>query len=236
MIPPRFKRMSVHFFGTVDIDGLWLLRSSKGDYPRFTGFDERKDVTIVGEQWYYHLPGTEYLAANPVEIPGLTRLIGSHTETSSDVVFRSLNGSKVRDPFHVLSPELRAMLLEMLEPRDVASLRLCSKAFSQLPQTYFKRLIRRKMPWVWELQDIHSGSKRGTDWFGLWNALSAADGGSRADEKNRDPAGGDGSHSYHEDVKGEIKGLRNRRMIYRDITMILDMIREARIEGHTGQA
>lgn len=41
--------MGVHLFGTVDIDGLWLLRSTKGDYPRFTSFDKRKDVTIVGD-------------------------------------------------------------------------------------------------------------------------------------------------------------------------------------------
>jgi hypothetical protein len=227
--------MSLHLFGTVDIDGLWLLRSSKGDYPRFTGFDERKDVTIVGEQWYYHLPGTEYLAANPVEIPELTRLIKSHTESSSDVVFINLDGSTARDPFHVLSPELRAMLLEMLEPRDVANLRLSSKAFSQLPQTYFKHLIRREMPWVWELQDIHSAieTRRGINWFSLWNALFAADGGSCADEKNRAPAGGYGSHSCKD---SEIKGLRNRRMIYRDIGIILDMISEARVEDHSGQA
>ena len=33
--------MGVHLFGTVDIDGLWLLR--------FTSFDERKDITIEGD-------------------------------------------------------------------------------------------------------------------------------------------------------------------------------------------
>lgn len=223
--------MSLHRFGKVDIDGLWLLRSTKGDYPRFTRFDERKDITIVGEQWYDHLPGIEHLAANPTEIPELTRLIESHAETfTSDVVFRHLDDTTARNHFHVLSLELRAILLEMLEPQDFAKLHLCSKAFSQLPQTYFKHLIRREMPWVWELHDIHSGSKRGIDWFGLWDGLSAADGGSCADEKNRDPAGGDRSQSYDGNMKGEIKGSRNCSKIYRDITIILDVIIKVRAE------
>ena len=123
----------------------------------------------------------------------------------------------------------------MLEPWDVTDLRLCSKAFSQLPQTYFQHSTRREMPWVWEPQVIHSGSMRGIDPLGLWNALSMADGGSCADEKNRDPAGGDGCRSYDENITSEIEGLRNRRLIYRNVTIVLDMMSEARVEGHSGQ-
>jgi hypothetical protein len=227
--------MSTHRFGFVDIDGLWLLRRTKGDYPRFASFNEREDVTSVSEQWHHHVQGTEYLAANPVDVPELTSLLEScHTESSSDVVFNPPLVSATpaaHDPFRALPPELCAMLLEMLEIRDVANLRLCSRTFSQLPQTYFKHLIRREMPWVWELHDKHSGSepKRGVDWFALWNQLSASDGGSCADEKKRAAADYDEGHSY--DGVVEIKGLRNRRMIYRDITIILDMISEARAEG-----
>lgn len=227
--------MSIHRFGTVDIDGLWVLRRTRGDYPRFASFNEREDVTIVSEQWYHHVPGTEYLAANPVNVPELTRLLEScHIETSSDVVFKAplVSATTAHDPFRALQPELCAMLLEMLESQDVANLRLCSRTFSQLPQTYFKHLIGRKMPWVWELHDNHSVSetKRGVDWFSLWNQLSASDGGSCADEKERAACVGDESHSY--DGKVEIKGVRNRRMIYRDITIILNMISEARAEGN----
>lgn len=127
------------------------------------------------------------------------------------------------------------MLLEMLEPWDVTDLRLCSEAFSQLPQTFFKHLTRREMPWVWELQDIHSGSKRSIDQLGLWNALSVDDGGSCVDKKNRNPAGGDGCRSYDENMKSETEGLRNHWLIYRDVTIIPDMMSEARVEGHSGQ-
>lgn len=229
----RFERMSIQRFGAVDIDGLWLLRRTKGDNmnPRFPGFDERKDVTIVREQWYRHVRGTEYLAANPVDVPDLTSLIESHTDISSSVVFNPPVGAATagrHDPFDALPPELCAMLLEMLKPRDVANLRQSSRAFLQLPQAYFKHLIRREMPWVWELREGDSEPTQGIDWFALWNKLSASDGGSCADEKERAAGDVDESHLY--DGRFEIKGLRNRRMIYRDITIILDMISNARAD------
>lgn len=223
--------MSIERFGTVDIDGLWLLRRKDGDYCGFDDFEERKDVTLVGEQYYRHVPGTEYLAANPVDIPDLTRLLESRLQRSSDVVFKPLVASaSVEDPFQVLSPELRAMLVELLPSTDVANLRLSSKAFSQLPQTYFKHLIRQEMPWVWELQDTNSGSgpNCGVDWFAMWNDLSIQDGGNCMDEERR--AAVEGGQPIYRPLKFQIKGLRNRRMIYRDISIILDMMADARAE------
>lgn len=217
--------MSMQRFGIVDIDGLWRLRMTKSDWPRFAGFDERKDVISVGEQWYRHMPGTEYLAANPVKVPALTKLIQSVPEAFDDVVFDQLvTSTTAQDPFQALSPELRIMLLDMLAPKDVANLRLCSKTFCQLPQSYFRRLIEREMPWVWELHDTRNRvpPKHGTNWFALWNRLSASDGGACLDEQERYSGGRDGSHAYDGHV--EIKGLRNRRMIYRDISIILDMM------------
>ena len=78
-----FKRMSTHRFGTIDIDGLWQLRNTHGDYPRFVDLEEREDVNLVGEQWYDHVPGTEYLAANPVDVPALKELLENCEEKSS---------------------------------------------------------------------------------------------------------------------------------------------------------
>ena len=227
----RFKRMSIERFGTVDIDGLWLLRSTNGDYPRFADFEERNDVTLVGQQWYRHVRGTEYLAANPIDIPKLRDLLESQRQQSSDVVFEPLVASKsAKDPFQALSPELRALLLELLASSDVANLRLSSKAFSQLPQTYFKHLIRQEMPWVWELHDTNSGiePKRGLDWFALWWHLWTNDGGYCGDEVARAEIE-EGQPIYHP-FKFQIKGLRNRRMIYEDISIILDMMADARAE------
>ena len=219
-----FKRMSIQRFGAVDIDALWHLRETKCAGPRFAGFEERKDMLCANGRWRQHVPGTEYLATNPVVVPKLTELIESCATASSDVVFSQLAiPASAHDPFETLSPELRTMVLERLGPRDVSNLRLSSKEFSQLPQTYFKHLVAEEMPWIWELHDTHTGSapRRGIDWFALWNRLRASDGSDCADEKRRAEPGGDRWHTYN---KVEIKGLRNRRMIYRDIGFILDMM------------
>jgi hypothetical protein len=229
----RFKRMSVERFGTVDIDGLWNLRNTKGgdrEHPQFRDFDERADVTLVGEQEKcYAVVRTEYLASNPTEVPEVAEIIRSCTRATSD----NLSSQKpprtsTHDPFHALSPELRMMLLEILEWQDIASLSMSSRIFSQLPQTFLKQLLRKEMPWVWELDDIGSeGLVTGdVDWLALYDRLHTADGGTCSDEKAR--AEGNRSHTLNRDL--EIRGLRNRRMIYRDIGIVLDMIAEAKAE------
>lgn len=224
--------MSIQRFGIIDIDGLWLLPRTKGGYPRFVDLDERKDVILVREQQHRHVPGTEYLATNPVDIPELTSFLETHPQRLSDVVFKALAASaSAQDPFQAFPPELCAVLLELLGPRDVANLRLSSKAFSQLPQTYFKHLIKKEMPWAWELHDIDRGSEhnRGVDWYTLWNDLWIQDGGFCADEEWR-AAVQDGQPIYRP-FKIQIKGLRNRRMIYEDISIILDMMAEAQTDS-----
>lgn len=221
--------MSTSRFGSVDIDGLWKLRQAEGDYPRFAGFPERQDVQLVGEQWYSHVPGTEYLATNPVKVPALRELMEKCRKPASDVVFEAKSeASPSRDPFVSLSSELRAMLLPLLGREDVANLRLASASFSQLPQSYFRHLVRTEMPWAWEL-DAMQGQQM--DWFALWTNLSIADGADCADEQERFAASGLLEAIAAKGVvdrPGEIKGLRNRRMVYRDIDLIL-----GRIEGLT---
>lgn len=76
------------------------------------------------------------------------------------------------------------MLLDHLDVKDVAKLRLASAAFRQLPQSFFRQLILRRMPWVWEIRSLNNQA-RGTDWYRLWLALSSADGGARRDEQER---------------------------------------------------
>ncbi|KAK5113899.1 hypothetical protein LTR85_010432 [Meristemomyces frigidus] len=180
-----FKLVSRQRLGKVDIDALWRLREAFGDYEnRFTDFPHRPDVDLVSDQWYSCEPGTEYLAANPVEIPGLDSLVQGcvmESEHMRDVVFdareRSVPG---HDPFSRLSPELCQMLLKYQSRKDVANLRLVSMSFSQLPQTYFRHLIETEMPWMWELSEL-----KGLDWHNLCCKLSIADGGAGIDEKER---------------------------------------------------
>jgi hypothetical protein len=76
------------------------------------------------------------------------------------------------------------------------------------------------MPWVWELDDI--GSEGDVDWLALYSRLHAADGGTCSDEKAR----AEGNRQWN----SEIRGSRNRRMNYRDIGIVLEMMAEARAE------
>ena len=135
---------------------------------------------------YYHQPGTEYLAANPLNIPGLQAIVEKCRNRTSDIVFAAQGDNKpsTKDPFTSLSPELRLIILNRLEIQDVANLRLASRSFRQLPQSYFHHLIQQQMPWVWELDTLIPQAKD-IDWHALWLALSSADGGAQKDEAGR---------------------------------------------------
>lgn len=58
------------------------------------------------------------------------------------------------DSFSQLPQELKNMVLLHLPSPDIASLRLASRSFRQLPKSLFKRLILGEMPWFWEIDDI----------------------------------------------------------------------------------
>ena len=133
---------------------------------------------------YFHEPWTEYLAANPVEVPGLRSILQECTGPHAEVVFDEPRTKTPSDPFAALSAELKLMILEHLDVPDVAHLRLASAAFRQLPQSYFHRLFLDKMPWVWDVQSLGVQAKD-MDWYRLWCSLCAADGGDLSDEKER---------------------------------------------------
>ncbi|KAI7337097.1 calcium ATPase [Hortaea werneckii] len=186
-----FQRISIRCFGRVDIDGLWRLREEKGNYVnRFEGMPRNPDVELVSEQWYSARPGTEYLAADPVDVPGLSTLIQSCLVKEGDVcesVFDTpehiKDSAEHFDPFSMLPPELQQTLLWQLSRQDVANLRLVSPAFRQLPQSYFRRLVETEMPWLWELSDL---PKHSIDFYRLWCRLHEADGGSQQDMQERE--------------------------------------------------
>lgn len=288
-----FKRISRKRLGTIDIDGLWELRrvserpqgyqlwmtsiklnliKAQGEYSnRFARFPDRFDRDACCQQWFRCVPGTEYLVANPLTIPGLEDLIQSCSlpdGSSADVVFDTkCVGPAKDDIFAQLSPELRLMILEFLKSEEVAKLRLASRTFFQLPQSIFHHLVLSEMPWVWEINDLKGHEM---DWYGLWCKLSQADGGAGTDEKRRewmcralnDRYGrlrerlqAEGEEWMQPDVwkaesaglseeaeaevekglregkfnvveKPELKGLRNRRRIWRDVEKICRRIRK----------
>jgi hypothetical protein len=137
-------------------------RNISSDYDDFYSFPRDPAVSRAQEQWWSHERGSEYLAANPVFVPALTPILRSaiHEEPSfsiQDGAFvvpltrhSAFPASKSQDPFLKLPQELTDSIVEYLPSRDIASLRLSSRAFRQLPISLFHTLLRQEMPWLWE--------------------------------------------------------------------------------------
>ena len=177
-----FKRLSLEMLDKVDIDGLRELWRQRGMYA----IPSSADRYLVNQQFYTYYPGTDYLVANPLQIPGIEDLIKRCEVAENehhDVVFEASNVDPAsHDPFVALSAELKQILILQLPYRAVANLRLASHSFRQLPQAYFRHLIKTEMPWFWEIESLQP---KQVNWHKLWCELSAADGGSLVDEQQR---------------------------------------------------
>jgi len=128
------------------------------------GFQNMKQDPIIvkcREQFWSHIPGTEYLGANPHDIPGFPIFLVEHymQHPNGDGVFWSKETTYEAHPgmygnptdiFIKFPAELKSLVLEHLGSKDIGSLRLASRSFRQLPKTLFKRLIRDELPWFWE--------------------------------------------------------------------------------------
>ncbi|KAL2075541.1 hypothetical protein VTL71DRAFT_484 [Oculimacula yallundae] len=166
-----FERVSMKKLGRVDLDGfvaLWWREACGG--CGFKGLNQDSVLRDLKEKWWMHRTGTEYLAANPVAIPGFhLAMRGVYAETPrGDGAFmtRASSGMPPRrnavmrrhqnstDPFNELPTELKNKVLEKLSPKEIANLRLSSRSFRQLPKQIFKQLIEEELPWFWEVDEI----------------------------------------------------------------------------------
>jgi ribosomal protein S27AE len=133
------------------------------------GFQNLKqDPMIVKcrEQFWEHIPGTEYLAANPHDIPGFPEILleqycaeyplgdGAFTLWNDSCSSDFSKPGNLGDPFTGLPTELKNMIVSHLSSKDIASLRLTSRSFRQISRTVFRRLIREELPWFWEYDTL----------------------------------------------------------------------------------
>ncbi|KAH7384778.1 hypothetical protein BKA64DRAFT_681415 [Cadophora sp. MPI-SDFR-AT-0126] len=225
-----FKRVSIERLGHIDVHGLWAWRDLEGTYKEFfEQFPRAFEVSNGDEQWWYHEPGNEFLAANPVEIPGFSMLLkkserefiyeggkklpynasrGVFTfayKTDRDT-FKGLHKTppprNSSDIFSRLPNELRYMVIAQLSAKDIANLRLVTPAYRQLPFSVFSGLISHEMPWLWEAHGLPVGN---TDWYFLYTKIKFA--------------------------WQNLKGVRNRKRIWKDVNEIVNRIEKYRKEG-----
>ena len=256
----------------------WGLRGSCEDFRKR---DRHADVKNGSEQSWKHNPNAEYLAANPLHMPGLPSILRAAIKNNSQ--FSPQQGAfaiteahcpldNPSDGFQTLSPELRLMIVDYLDSSDIASLRLSSHTFRQLPLTLFRRLIRREMPWLFEVwdptpplfwtalteQDIIDGEKKQyatanyrnvlhdempelwDDWVAaepeveqsnFWRAEAQEKVSKRFVSLPKDKT--NWYELYHGITKHwkDLKGLQNRKRIWKDVGDIVNQIAEYRDQG-----
>ncbi|KAL2871596.1 F-box protein [Aspergillus lucknowensis] len=151
-----FSRQSKVHFGKVNVDGLMKWRNAESDYNAFNSFPRSRDVFEAQEQWWNHSPGKEYLAANPLYVPGLPAMLfgASQDATSMDYAKTAAQPPGDRtDRLSSLPLEVYLHIISFLESADITSLRATSKAFTHLPNGVWYRFVRVEMPWLWEAWD-----------------------------------------------------------------------------------
>lgn len=149
-----YKRASLLRWGAVDIQALMAWFRLDGNPLHFMEQFPRHEAVHRGRQKQWrHIAGDEWLAANPCFVPDLEPILSSvQTRCSARLGMQSVENDepRVADCFAPLPTELRMGILSHLSGRDVASTCLASRAFRRLPQTFFRKLLLRDMPWLWE--------------------------------------------------------------------------------------
>lgn len=138
------------------------------------------------EQYWHHEPGCEYLVANPIHVPDLSKLLDlpmssthssitfAHKQAENDGISgnsRDRNGLEpdlVSDPFERLAAEITAMILGNLGSKDICNLRLASRSFRELPTILFRRLLLDDMPWMWEVKGLPADE---LNWYDLYISI-----------------------------------------------------------------
>jgi hypothetical protein len=161
-----FCRQSKVQFQHINVSGLMTWRNYEFDRDAAHSFPRAGEVNKARNQWWNHEDGSEHLVANPLYVPGLPALLrdavheevtldstSSHEAMKLSRVMRSCytpSHTGQSDPFYSLPPEIRLMVIDNLCSSSITSLSLASRAFTDLPNSVWYRLVRNEMPWLWE--------------------------------------------------------------------------------------
>jgi hypothetical protein len=173
-----YKRVAHLRFGFFNVNGLCQWRFLKDSEPPYQHISHSDPAVRRGlDQLWNHHTGDEWLAANPLFIPALPRLLQSavygnaasfdKNDSAFPIHRAGTQFTGLRDCFYVLPQELLFLIIDKLRSPDIASLRLASRTFTHLPIVLWKKLLRQEMPWFWEVWDNSQPYK--------WTRFSASD-------------------------------------------------------------
>lgn len=169
-------------FDRINISGLMRWRNSEFSWDDFHNFPRSGDVFEGQDQFWQHVPGREYLVANPLYVPALPTILlnaakvkkESYPRTMGDLELlkshRVSSSAVQNDVFTFMPPEICLLITSYLNASDITNLRIASKVFTKLPNSVWLRLIREEMPWLWESHHdgvVHKPS--------IWTAVTAND-------------------------------------------------------------
>ncbi|KAH7026425.1 uncharacterized protein B0I36DRAFT_365991 [Microdochium trichocladiopsis] len=148
--------------GRVELDGLLDFYARASSEPQSFPLVWNEDArNSFWQGWTCHV-GTEYLVANPVYVPQLASIITAATVVASErpdfsirdspFAYRAGNEAVTAagDLFLKLPAEIVQGIVDLLGSKDIASLRLASQAFQQLPISLWYRLVREELPFLYE--------------------------------------------------------------------------------------
>ncbi|KAJ5979985.1 hypothetical protein N7481_007283 [Penicillium waksmanii] len=160
-----FCRQSKARFNRINIPGLMTWRNAEFSYSDFRKFPRSEDVRKSRDQFWQHLPGKEYLAANPLYVPGLPTILLNAAKKEEDLSHGGIEESELLkrphaslligrdDVFDSMPLEICLLIVSFLNGSDLNSLRIVSKTFTRLPNSVWHQLVREEMPWLWESCD-----------------------------------------------------------------------------------
>ncbi|CAM1505918.1 Fc.00g115550.m01.CDS01 [Cosmosporella sp. VM-42] len=156
-----FCQASCRLLGEVDVDGLMEFRnqSARNGHDALP-MERHPDVEDGLDQVWCSNIGDEYLAANPVLIPALPPILHQVVDVGNDFDVDESPFARRRspvpkfqnstDPFCRLPQELIFCVIHHLGSKDIAELRLTSRAFTHLPNSLWYRLVLDELPWLYE--------------------------------------------------------------------------------------
>lgn len=120
------------------------------------------------ERWLHQI-GTEYLAADPCYAPSLIPALCQQIyyrpiqhDAAYDESMLVADSTNSFDLFCTLPRDLHYLLLDKLSSKDIANLRLASRAFVQLPNSIVKKKVKEDFPWFYEIDDFDRAARNGS--------------------------------------------------------------------------
>ncbi|KAI9882687.1 MAG: hypothetical protein M1823_005563 [Watsoniomyces obsoletus] len=187
-------------------------------------FPRDLEVKSAYSSGWTHYPGTEWLVANPIQIPGLSAMLascppnvemvnssssgygtaggGSEETKSADDLTPSAAAapSTTSGPFPHIPVELVHMIVRCCPPEDIIHLGRVSRAFREMISMLIRGLVLQDLPWLWEAHDLPVEE---ANWWCLYQLA----------------------------FNFKLKGLRNRKRIWGEVSEIVRRIGKSRAEG-----